>query len=250
MRALRGLAGGLVVGALLTTALAWAEPPSQPPAGEGGPAASDEELNILLSRVAKHARRIEQMEKRASFVLKGRMEELDRQGKIDGTKELVVRVIAKPSERILEIVRYLEDGADKTAEARERQKREEAKPQDPKKKFTLPFSPTEQARYRFSIAERSKGRLRVAFQPLEVAENAYAGSAWIDLESGELLTMGFSPSKNPIFVDQVDIRVRFENPTSLGRAPSAISFEARGSLLLFKKHFRGSATLSDAKIAF
>ena len=40
--------------------------------------------------------------------------------------------------------------------------------------------------------------------------------------------MGFSLSKNPTFVDHVDIRITFGLATALGRAPSEISFDGRG----------------------
>ncbi len=231
--------------AVLLLAGPWGESPA---AGAPGAAATDE-LAELLSRVGKHARRLEQMEKRASFLLRGHMEELDGEGKVDGTKRIVVRVTAKPDERVTEILQYLEDGTDKTEEAREKQ-RKEKRDEDPKKKFVLPFSPGVREAYVFSIEERDSSRVRIAFTPRERAENRYAGSAWIDTTSGEILTMGFSPTKNPLFVDHVDIRVRFENSTPLGRAPSEISFEARGSLLVFKKHYRGAATLTDARISF
>jgi hypothetical protein len=216
-------------------------------------AASASELGALLGRLEKHARGLEQMERRGSFLLRGRMEELDGHGRVDGKKELVLRVTATPSERITEILSYLEDGADKTKEARDKQKKDASEPEDPKKKFMLPFSPAAKGRYRFTLAERSEktpDRVRIAFTPLERAHNTYVGSAWVDVPSGEILTMGLSPTKTPLFVDQIEVQVRFENQTTLGRAPSELSFEARGSLLFFKKHYRGSATLTEAKISF
>jgi len=222
---------------------------------EALPAASSsaQELSALLGRVGQHAERLQQMEKRGSFLLRGRMEELDGQGRVDGEKQLVLRVTATPSERITEILSYLEDGADKTNEARDKHKKDSSKPEDPKSKFILPFLPAAQHRYQFTLEERSTkdpNRARVAFKPTERALNTYVGSAWVDLVSGEILTLGLSPTKNPMFVDYIEVQVRFENQTALGRAPSALSFEARGSLLFFKKRYRGSATLTDAKISF
>lgn len=243
---MRGAIGAL--GVLLTLA-------GEPVSAEESrtPAATPDVLPELLGRVGQHASRLEQMEKRASFMLRGHMDELDGKGQLKAKKELVVRVTATPTERITEILSYLEDGADKTKEAREKQKRDAEEKEDPNKKFVLPFSPGAQGRYRFTLAERdgkAPGRVRVSFHPLVRASNAYAGAAWIDVASGEILTMGLSPTKTPLFVDQIEVQVLFENQTSLGRAPSEISFQAEGGLLFIRKHYRGSATLTEAKISF
>jgi hypothetical protein len=216
------------------------------------PARADD-LPALLTRMARHAERFEEMKKRGSFTLNGRMEELDSSGKVDGTKEVLLRSTATPAERLTEIVRYTEDGADKTVEAREKaakRRSEKKEKQKQKKEIHLPFLPSEQPRYVFSILERDASRVRVGFQPRVAAEDAFKGSAWVDEAAGEILTMGFSPSKNPMFVDHVDVTMRFDLVTPLGRAPSSITFDARGGFLIVRKHYRGSATISDAHIAF
>lgn len=215
-------------------------------------ASSVDELGEILGRVGRHARSLEQMAKRGSFLLRGRMEESDGQGRLKGEKEIVLRVTATPQKRITDILSYLEDGADKTQEAREKQKSKETE-EGMKTNFVLPFSPQAQGRYRFTLAERdvkNPGRVRISFKPLERATNTYVGAAWIDVASGEILTMALSPTKTPMFVDQIELQVRFENQTSLGRAPSAISFQAHGGLLFIRKHYRGSATLTETRVAY
>ncbi|HVM69753.1 MAG TPA: hypothetical protein VM204_07960 [Gaiellaceae bacterium] len=185
------------------------------------------------------------------------MEELDRSGHVGGTKEMVVRVTATPSERLTEVVRYLEDGADKTLEARKKAEKRRAEKKkgkiDKARDLHLPFLASEQPRYTFAFLERdpqSPSRVRVGFQPRVPAEDAFKGSAWVDEGAGEVLTMGFSPSKNPTFVDHVDVTMRFDLSTPLGRAPSSLTFDARGGFLVVRKHYRGSATITDPRLAF
>ncbi|HVH44446.1 MAG TPA: hypothetical protein VM925_18965 [Labilithrix sp.] len=243
----------LVSSVLIVAIAALAEPrvghANETPTESGTPA-----LAPLLSRLARHAEQFEQMKRRGSFTLSGRMEELDGSGRVDGTKELVVRVIATPAERLAEIVKYLEDGTDKTSEARRKeQKRRAEKKKGKRTELHLPFLLSEQPRYVFSLLERdpqNAARVRVAFRPIVPAENAFKGSAWVDENAGEVLTMGFSPTKNPTFVDHVDVTMRFDLPTPLGRAPSSITFDARGGFLVIKKHYRGSATITDPALAF
>ncbi|MBX3208024.1 MAG: hypothetical protein KF764_23455 [Labilithrix sp.] len=221
------------------------------------PVADAPALGPLLSRLARHAQQFEEMKRRGSFTLSGRMEELDRSGQVDGRKEMVVRFTATPAERFTEVVRYTEDGADKTAEARKKAEKRRAERKAGKlekaRDLHLPFLASEQPRYTFSFLERDPGdssRVRLAFAPLVAAENAFKGSAWVDERAGEVLTMGLSPSKNPTFVDHVDVTLRFDLATPLGRAPSSITFDARGSFLLFRKHYRGSATITDPRLGF
>jgi hypothetical protein len=198
--------------------------------------------------------RFEQMKRRGSYTLSGKVEELDRSGHVDGTKEMVVRVIATPAERKTEIVRYLEDGADKTDEARKKAEKRRSENADKKgaakNDFHLPFLPSEQPKYVFSIAERDASRIRVTFRPLVPAETSFKGSAWVDEASGEVMTVGFSPSKNKTFVDHIDITMRFDHQTPLGRAPSSFAFDAKGSFLVIKKHYRGGGTITDPKLGF
>ena len=97
------------------------------------------------------------------------------------------------------------------------------------------------------MAERDKTdptHVRINFNPKTPAEDAIKGSAWVDETSKEVLSVGFSLSKNPAFIDHVDVTIVFGLPTQLGRAPSAISFDGRGGFFI-RKHYRGSATITD-----
>jgi hypothetical protein len=164
-------------------------------------------------------------------------------------------------DRITTVFRYLENGKDKTADAQKRATERRAKRLgDPdaqaeakKKDLRLPFLASESARYVFSVAERDANdpnRVKIAFVPKVPAENAIKGSAWVDEKDREVLTVGFSLSKNPTFVDHVEVTIVFDLPTALGRAPSRVSFDGRGGFLFIHKHFRGVATLSQPAVAF
>ena len=215
--------------------------------------------DALLKGLAKHATRVEEMKARGEFTLSGKMEALDGSGNPTETKELVMRSTptSTPHDRVVKIVRYVEDGKDKTAEAQtkadeRRAKRKSAAPsgKPDRQDLKMPFLPSEQARYVFSIAERdvAGGRVRVAFVPKAPAEDAIKGSAWVDERTSEVLSMGFSFSKNPIFVDHVEVTLTFGLSTPLGRAPSTIAFDGRGGFLFVHKHYRGTATISDPKV--
>ena len=203
------------------------------------------------------------MKRRGAFTMNGTMEELDGDGRPSEVKEIFLRSTPTPvpMDRITDVKRYLENGEDKTADAQKRAterrikrlKDPDAQAEARKKDLKLPFLASEQSRYVFTLAERDAaqpGRLRIAFVPKVPAENAIKGSAWVDEKTSEVLSTGFSLSKNPTFVDHVEITIVFGLSTPLGRAPSKVSFEGRGGFLIIRKHYRGVATLSDPLVAF
>ncbi|MDB4941850.1 MAG: hypothetical protein JWP97_1384 [Labilithrix sp.] len=216
----------------------------------------------LMLAAGQHAQRFEDMKRRGAFTMAGKVEQVDGDGSVSDAKEILVRSIPTPApmDRITNVIHYTENGKDKTAEAQQRATERRAKrlkdrseqEEARKKDLHLPFLPTERDRYVFTVAERDAehGRVRVAFVPKVPAENAFKGSAWIDEKEGELLSMGFSLSKNPTFVDHVDITIVFGLASPLGRAPSRVSFDGRGGFLFIHKHFRGVANLSEPAVAF
>lgn len=217
----------------------------------------------LMAGLARHAARFEDMKKRGAFTMTGRMEEVDGDGHASDAKEIQLRSTPTPipMDRITNVIRYTENGDDKTADAQRRASERRAKRlKDPdrqaeerKKDLKLPFLASEQSRYVFSMLEHDAAqpsRVRVAFAPKMPAENAIKGSAWVDEKAGEVLSVGFSLSKNPTFVDHVEITIVFGLQTELGRAPSKVSFDGRGGFLFIRKHYRGTATLSQPALAF
>jgi uncharacterized protein YciI len=226
-------------------------------------AATNAVPEMLMAGLAQHAARFEEMKKRGAFTMTGRMEEVDGDGKASDWKEIQLRSTPTPApmDRITNVIRYVDNGKDETADAQKRANERRAKRlKDPdkqaeerKKDLRLPFLASEQARYVFHVAEHdasNPARLRVAFVPKTPAEDAIKGSAWVDTNEREVLSIGFSLSKNPTFVDHVEITIVFGLPTELGRAPSQLAFDGRGGFLFIRKHFRGTATLSEPRVAF
>ena len=148
------------------------------------------------------------MKRRGSFTMTGRMVELDRHGHVDGKKEMVARLTASRTDRVVDIISYVEDGVDSAAEERKNvaNQRSEKKPSgmDKARDLHMPFLASEQARYIFTFLERdpqTASHIRLGFVPRVAAEDAFKGSAWVDEVAGEVLTMGFFPcddeSANP-----------------------------------------------------
>lgn len=211
----------------------------------------------LLTGLGRHAASLEEMKKRGAFTFSGHMESVDGDGKASDTKDITMR--STPSgdgPRLVKVMRYVEDGKDKTAEAQSkadarRAKNKESKSAKKANDLKLPFLASEQARYTFSIAQRdaaNPSRVLISFTPKVAAEDAVKGTAWVDETAKEVLSTGFSFSKNPTFVDHVHITIVFGLSTPLGRAPSQVSFDGQGGFLFVKKHYRGSANISDPAI--
>lgn len=106
-------------------------------------------------------------------------------------------------------------------------------------------------RYTFRIEEidvKHPYRQLIEFTPKSPADDTAYGTAWVDTVAGEVLTIRFSPNKKPRFVDDIDIAIHFDSKTSLGRAPSKVTFDASGGFLFIRKRYRGTATISNTVI--
>jgi hypothetical protein len=207
----------------------------------------------LMRKLAVHAAQFEQMKKRASYAIDGRLERLDGDGNADEVKQMQARVEADGTKVEFKIVRYLEDGEDKTEDAKKKQREreaEKAKDKD-KKDFHMPFFASEQARYTFDQVETDKadaGRVRITFVPKERTDDTIEGSAWVDTNAGTVISAGFKMSKTPTFVDFVHITVEFGEATALGPAVSKVHLDGRGGFLFFRKRFRADATMRGYRI--
>lgn len=236
------LASSAVLAAcVLATLPAWAAPPAPD----------------LMVRLADHAEKFEQMKMRTSFNVGGRLQLLDSDGKADSTKEMQARLDADGKKVKFTIVRYTEDGEDKTEEERKKQadreeekKKEEAK--NGKRELRMPFHQHEQPRYLFDQVEVDRAdasRVRITFVPKIREEDTFEGSAWVDTKSGTVLSAGFKLSRTPVFVDYVHITVVFGAQTALAPAVSRVTFDGRGGILFLRKRFHGEALLTDHQIA-
>jgi hypothetical protein len=200
-----------------------------------------------MARLAAYASRFEELRLRGSYTLKGNMALLDGSGKVESTKLLEARIDGNRGDARVTVLRYLEDGKDKTGdavkEAREADARR-AKRQREGRQLKMP-------RYAFDRVESSADgtRTRIAFAPIEPADDTIEGSAWVDVASGSVLSSTFRMSKTSLFVSYVHVSLEFEAGTSLGRAISRVSVEGEGGILFFRKHFRGTASLSSYTVA-
>jgi hypothetical protein len=207
----------------------------------------------LMRKLAVHAAHFEEMKTHASYAIDGKLERLDGDGNADEVKQMQARVDADGARAKFKIIKYLEDGEDKTQEAREKQREREAEKKDPKQKrdYKMPFFATEQARYTFDQVETDKkdpSRVRITFVPKERADDTIEGSAWVDASAGTVISAGFKMSKTPAFVDYVHFQVEFGEATPLGPAVSKVHLTGRGGFLFFRKRFRAEATMREYRI--
>jgi hypothetical protein len=207
----------------------------------------------LMARLGEYAARFDALKTRASFLLDGRMETLDGDGKADSVKLLTGRVLVDGPKQRFEVVRYVEDGKDKTGEARKDAREREAKKKpDKKKEIKMPILLSEQARYVFDQVEVDKNdplRVRLTFAPRTPEDDTIEGSAWVDTRTATLVSAGFKLSRTPIFVDYVHFQVEFQAPTQPIPAISRITVDGKGGILFFRKHFRARADLGEYRFA-
>jgi hypothetical protein len=217
------------------------------------PAAAQPPPADLMARLGAYAQRFETLRTHASYALEGRLESLDGSNHVDSVKEMKAHVDSDGHDVHLSILKYLEDGQDKTNEAKDKQREhaaEKAKepPSAHKRETRMPFHPGEQPRYWFDIVEtdpQNADRVRISFVPKIREDDTIEGSAWVDTRAGTVISAGFKFSKTPAFVDSIHVTVFFGEATPLGPAPSRIMVDARGGMLFVHKHYRGVATLSQ-----
>ncbi len=205
----------------------------------------------LMARLGAYAVRFETMRTHASYRVEGRLESIDGNNRVDSRKYMRGRVDSDGHKVEFSIQQYMEDGQDKTAEAKDKQRkqREESAHEAPshKREWRMPFHPGEQARYWFDQVETDPSdpnRVRIAFVPKIKEDDTIEGSVWVDVQRGTLISAGFKLSKPPTLVDSVHVTMLFGEQTSLGPAPSHIAVEARGGALFLRKHYHGEAMLS------
>lgn len=205
----------------------------------------------LMARLAVHAANFEKMKTHASYALDGTLETLDRDAAVDSNKSMQGNIVADGKKAHLDVVKYTEDGTDKTQEARDKAREQAAKKKDKKKNIRMPFHADEQARYDFDQVETDAldpARVRISFVPKIKTENTIEGSAWVDTKTGTVVSAGFKVSQPPAFVDYVHITVEFGASTALGPAVSKVTLTGKGGFLFLRKAFRADATLSHYAI--
>jgi hypothetical protein len=208
----------------------------------------------LMTKLAAYAAQFEAQGNRASYTVEGRMDLLDSDGKVDSYKEAKAHVDANGGDPRVTVIRFVEDGKDKTADAAAKARESDLKRKKKREqghRLRMPVRADQQARYVFDQVETdaSSSRARVTFVPKTPAEDTFEGSAWVDTTAGTIISAGFKLSRTPMFVDFVHFSVEFGAQTSLGPAASKLTVEGEGGILFFRKHFVVKATLSDYRIA-
>ncbi|MGH7439078.1 MAG: hypothetical protein ACRENE_25600 [Polyangiaceae bacterium] len=151
------------------------------------------------------------------------------------------------------VLSYTDDGEDKTQFAQKKavDRENERKKKPEKQRVRLPILADEQPRYVFDLVETDAAdpsRVKVSFVPKTPGSDTIEGSAWVDANTGALLSAGFKLSKPSMFVDYVHFAVEFGDTTSLGPAVSSVEVEGRSGFLFFHKRFRGKAVVHDYAI--
>ena len=213
----------------------------------------------LMARLEVHAAAFETLKRHASYVIGGMLQTIAADDVTDSTRTMRALVTANGDHTHVNVLRYTENGVDKTDEARtktaESEKKREAELQSGKPKKTelrMPFLKSEQSRYVFDQVEMDAvdpSRVRITFVPKDRADDTIEGSAWVDMKTGTVVSAGFKLSRTPSFVDYVHITIEFGAPTKLGPAPSKASVTGRGGVLFFRKRFHGEATFSDYRVS-
>src|ERR1044071_9861709 len=83
--------------------------------------ADDNALAVLLPKLAVSSARFESMLKKASFTVMGKMETVGGDGALSDPKEGIFKIVNDGKGNVkVEIVRYAEDGKDKTDDAKKK----------------------------------------------------------------------------------------------------------------------------------
>lgn len=209
----------------------------------------------VMARLAVHAASFETMKTHASFLIAGKLEELDGSGVATTTREMTGQVTADGTKLHFAVLKYLENGQDKTADVQAKAKDADQKPASPsapkKRDFRMPFHTGEQPRYYFdqiAVDGTTPTRVQIAFVPKIREDDTIEGSAWVDTVAGTVLSSGFKLTKPPSVMDWVHAQLTFGASTSLGPMVSKIDLEAAGGILFVRRHLRATATLTNHSI--
>ena len=201
-------------------------------------------LSDVLSKLAVTSARFETDLEKASFTVEGHIESIGRDGRPSDRKEGAFRVRTDGKRRRFDVIRYTEDGEDKLEEAREKAEESSREEPDEDDRAHLPFLASEQSKYVFRLRDTDKAdpaRVRIEFSPKHPDKQLVIGSAWVDTRTGDVLTMGVSPSKKSLFVDYFNVTFEFGEKMGKGLGVSRLTFEGSGGILFFHKKYRGAA---------
>jgi hypothetical protein len=220
--------------------------------GSARTATAEPPAHEVMARLAAYAARLDSMRTHASYRFDGELSTFDRHGDADSLKAMRGRVDADGTITHMTVLRYTEDGEDKTSEAQKKALDSEKRKKDTDRpRFRLPILADQQPRYVFdqiATDPSDPSRVKISFVPKNPAADTIEGSAWVDTRSGCLLSAGFKLSKPSTFVDYVHVSVEFGGTTSLGTAISNVEVDGQSGFLFFHKRFHGEARVYDYTI--
>ena len=219
---------GYGCGVLLTVILsvALSAEPKEPPAE-------------LMARLAAHNDGMEKLIDTWVMVIETHGSEDDSDGKPLHKSQSVARAVNEKGVRHTKVVSATKDGKDDLERAQK-----EATEQDEKDdRHPSPFISKMQPKYRFTeLGQTPEGLLRIGFAPKSGPSSDYLeGDAVVDAQAGQLVKMRCRLSKNPAFVDKLDMTMDFDATVDGKRALSQMTFDGSGGFLFYKR--RGSAVL-------
>lgn len=211
----------------------------------------------MLGKVSEREARMAKFLENHSHLTETRAEELDKKGNVESVTESLERVVRKGERTEREILRYVRDGKDDTAN--ERKKRAGVKAGPPGKErsikigATSPFDAKEQGKHRFTLVgpdPADPGRVRIRFEPNgKKSPETSVGEAVVDPATGAILSLRFRPADNPKFVDQMDVQMEYGATTPEGPALSRVTIEGAGGVLFIKKRMKMTVKLSEYEFA-
>jgi hypothetical protein len=213
---------GLV--AITVAAPAWAQVPAD-----------------LLQKLAAHAARMEQFSEAGKAEVTSDYYELKGDGTVDHHIHSESRVVLVGGKPVTTVLLATKDGKDNLADSQKQAVKEDQKG----RRLEPPFSVANQPKYRFSLlGPAEQGLLRIGFAPSNgKSKDVLEGEALVDPVAGELVRMTAHPSKNPTFVDRIDMQLEYGLKTSAGRMLSKVSFAGAGGFLFFHKRVKVDVTI-------
>jgi hypothetical protein len=196
----------------------------------------------LLQKIIERQKAVQAFTDNASVVMEVRAEELASDGKVESTEVTKLRIGKKKGEPVAtEVLSATEDGKDVTAQTRDEMKKEKDGKKGKSAGAQSPFHEEQVAKYRFTqlaTPPDAPTHARVGFEPAGGKDaELMSGEATVDVETGDLLSLSMRPSKNPTFVDRLQIECAFDAQTPAGRAISSITAKGEGGILFIKKRF-------------
>ncbi|MDQ3263264.1 MAG: hypothetical protein M3Y59_06350 [Myxococcota bacterium] len=209
----------------------------------------------LLQRLGEWAKRTAPESAIASMKIRTVSEELDGNGRVQHTEEVVVRVLREGGSDLprTEVISATRDGKDNREEVEKKQKKEKGKKsQRGNLSAALPFSLEQQPKYTFTLLDPypdDPGMLRVGFGPKGKKEpEVFVGEAKVDPALGAVVWLKQQPSTMPMMVDNIDMSMHFGATSAQGPLLSEMYLRGKAGLPLMKKRFRAKMQFSEFQI--